>query len=126
MSGGEGVAELPTGTVTFLFTDLEHSTRLWEEHPEAMKPALARHDEILRDAVASHAGHVVKMRGDGVHAAFSTAHDALEAAAEAQQTLAGRIGLRRGRCGFGWVSTRARPSHVTVTTSGRPRIARRV
>ena len=45
------VAELPSGTVTFLFTDLEGSTRLWEEHPEAMRDALARHDEILRDAV---------------------------------------------------------------------------
>ena len=41
--------ELPTGTVTFLFTDLEGSTRLWQEHPEAMKGALARHDEILRE-----------------------------------------------------------------------------
>ena len=42
------MAELPSGTVTFLFTDLEGSTRLWEEHPEAMPGALARHDEILR------------------------------------------------------------------------------
>jgi hypothetical protein len=50
---------LPTGTVTFLFTDLEGSTRLWEEHPEAMQGALARHDEILRDAVESMGGHVV-------------------------------------------------------------------
>jgi hypothetical protein len=41
------LAELPTGTVTFLFTDLEGSTRLWQEHPEAMKPALARHDDLL-------------------------------------------------------------------------------
>jgi class 3 adenylate cyclase len=52
------MADLPTGTVTFLFTDLEGSTRLWEEHPDAMKAALARHDQILRDAVDSHAGHV--------------------------------------------------------------------
>jgi Adenylate and Guanylate cyclase catalytic domain len=42
------VAELPSGTVTFLFTDIEGSTRLWEEHPEAMKAKLARHDEIIR------------------------------------------------------------------------------
>ena len=41
----------PSGTVTFLFTDLEGSTRLWEEHPDAMQDALARHDEILRDAI---------------------------------------------------------------------------
>ena len=50
------VPELPTGTVTFLFTDLEGSTRLWEEHPDAMRGALARHDEILRDAVEKHDG----------------------------------------------------------------------
>ena len=48
------MAELPAGTVTFLFTDLEVSTRLWEAEPEAMQPALARHDAILRDAVAAH------------------------------------------------------------------------
>src|SRR2546421_124909 len=47
------MAGLPTGTVTFLFTDLEGSTRLWEEHPEAMKSALARHDEIVRSAATS-------------------------------------------------------------------------
>ena len=52
------MAELPTGTVTFLFTDLEGSTRLWEEHPDAMRDVLARHDEILRTAVDAH---------DGVH-----------------------------------------------------------
>ena len=50
--------ELPSGTVTFLFTDLEGSTRLWEEHPEAMRAALARHDEILRDAIEKHGGVV--------------------------------------------------------------------
>ncbi|HXY95125.1 MAG TPA: adenylate/guanylate cyclase domain-containing protein [Acidimicrobiia bacterium] len=81
------MSELPTGTVTFLFTDLEGSTRLWEEHPDAMQAALARHDEILRDAIATHDGHVVKMTGDGVHAAFTTAADALEAAAAAQRAL---------------------------------------
>ena len=65
------MAQLPTGTVTFLFTDLEGSTRLWEEHPEAMRAALARHDEILRDAVEKRGGHVVKTTGDGLHAAFA-------------------------------------------------------
>ena len=50
------MADLPTGTVTFLFTDLEDSTRLWEEYPDAMKAALARHDEILRGAIAAHGG----------------------------------------------------------------------
>ena len=77
----------PTGTVTFLFTDLESSTRLWEQFPEAMKDALARHDEILRDAIAAHEGHIVKMTGDGVHAAFGTAQDAIVAALGAQRAL---------------------------------------
>jgi len=81
------VAELPTGTVTFLFTDLEGSTRLWEEYPEAMPKALARHDEIMRHAVEAHGGHLVKMTGDGVHAAFATAHDAVASAVVAQLAL---------------------------------------
>ena len=45
------MADLPSGTVTFLFTDIEGSTRLWEEYPEAMREALARHDEMLREAI---------------------------------------------------------------------------
>ena len=78
---------LPTGTVTFLFTDLEGSTRLWEEHPDAMRAALARHDEILRDAVEKRDGHVVKTTGDGLHAAFAIAPDAVAAALDAQLQL---------------------------------------
>ena len=81
-------SSLPTGTVTFLFTDLEGSTRLWDEHPEAMKGALARHDELLRAAVEAHGGHVVKTTGDGLHAAFGTADDAIAAAAAGQVALA--------------------------------------
>ncbi|HXY92985.1 MAG TPA: adenylate/guanylate cyclase domain-containing protein [Acidimicrobiia bacterium] len=95
--------DLPTGTVTFLFTDLEGSTRLWQEHPEAMKPALARHDEILRSAVAAHDGHVVKTTGDGAHAAFADARSALLAARAAQLALAsetwGTTGPLRVRIG---------------------------
>ena len=82
------MGELPSGTVTFLFTDLEGSTRLWEEHAEAMQGALARHDELVRAAIDSQDGHVVKTTGDGFHAAFSTAHDAVVAAIEAQRALA--------------------------------------
>jgi predicted ATPase/class 3 adenylate cyclase len=81
------MSELPTGTVTFLFTDLEVSTRLWEEHSEAMHDALARHDEILRDAIGTHRGHVVKTTGDGFHAVFSTGADAVAAACRAQVEL---------------------------------------
>ena len=79
--------ELPHGTVTFLFTDLEGSTRLWEHHPAAMKVALARHDEILRSAIEAHQGHIVKTTGDGVHAAFASAPDAVAAALFAQLAL---------------------------------------
>jgi predicted ATPase/class 3 adenylate cyclase len=82
------MARLPTGTVTFLFTDLESSGRLWEEHPEAMKGALARHDEILRDVIESHGGQVVKMTGDGGYAVFATAHEAIEAAVAVQLAVA--------------------------------------
>ena len=81
------MANLPTGTVTFLFTDLEGSTRLWEEQSDAMRGALARHDEILQAAVAEHDGYVVKQRGDGVHAAFATAAAAIDAATAMQRTL---------------------------------------
>ena len=80
---------LPSGTVTFLFTDIEGSTRLWEEHPEAMKAALARHDAILVDAVVAHGGTVVKTTGDGVHAVFPVAGDGVAAA------LDGQLGLVR-------------------------------
>ncbi len=81
------MTDLPSGTVTFLFTDLEGSTRLWEEHPDAMHDALARHDELVREAIESHHGHVVKTTGDGFHAAFATARDALDAALTAQLAL---------------------------------------
>jgi predicted ATPase/class 3 adenylate cyclase len=81
------VAGLPTGTVTFLFTDLEVSTRLWDQEPEAMRAALARHDAILHDAVAAHGGQVVKGRGDGVHAVFATADGAIGAAIDAQVAM---------------------------------------
>src|SRR5262245_54692221 len=78
---------LPTGTVTFLFTDLEGSTRLWEHHSEEMHGGLARHDEIVREAIGAHSGFVVKMTGDGAHAAFGTAHAAIAAAVDVQLGL---------------------------------------
>ena len=78
---------LPSGTVTFLFTDIEGSTQLWEKYPEAMKAALAKHDSILRAAIESNNGHVIKTTGDGAHAVFSTAMDATNAAILSQQNL---------------------------------------
>jgi predicted ATPase/class 3 adenylate cyclase len=81
------MSDLPTGTVTFLFTDIEGSTRLWEQHPDDMQAALARHDELLRAAVESEYGHVVKTTGDGVHAVFADAARAVAAAVDAQRAL---------------------------------------
>jgi predicted ATPase/class 3 adenylate cyclase len=82
------VREPPSGTVTFLFTDIEGSTRLWEEQHDGMAAALARHDDLLREVVSGHRGYLVKSTGDGSLAAFADAHDALRAAATAQLELA--------------------------------------
>src|SRR5215212_4058494 len=80
-------SNLPTGTVTFLFTDIEGSTRKWEQHPQAMKAALDRHDAILRGAIASSGGVVVQTAGDSYAAPFPTAPPALAAALSAQREL---------------------------------------
>ena len=80
--------EAPTGTVTFLFTDIVGSTRLWEKFPAQMGAALARHDALIRAAVETHGGHVFKTVGDATHAAFQAPRDSLEAAIDAQQALA--------------------------------------
>lgn len=72
----------PASILVFLFTDIEGSTRLWEQYPEAMQAALARHDAILDTAIAVHGGQIVKRTGDGIHASFAKAtHGALAAAA---------------------------------------------
>ena len=80
-------ARLPTGTVTFLFTDVEGSTQLWERHHDAMRSALADHDAMLREAVETHRGTVFKTVGDAVCASFLRPEDALGAALEAQRRL---------------------------------------
>jgi predicted ATPase/class 3 adenylate cyclase len=101
---GGGLAELPTGTVTFLFTDIEGSTRLWEDHRDAMKDSLARHDAILRDSVEGNGGVVFSNMGDGVAAAFGSAPDALRAVLDAQHRLGdeawGTTGPLRVRMGL--------------------------
>jgi predicted ATPase/class 3 adenylate cyclase len=81
------MSNFPTGTVTFLFTDIEGSTPLWEKLPEAMKTALAKHDSILKEAVESNKGQVIKTTGDGIHAVFATAIDSVNAALDAQRTF---------------------------------------
>jgi predicted ATPase/class 3 adenylate cyclase len=80
---------LPQGTVTFLFTDLEGSTRRWESHPQEMREALARHDAIVRGAVESHRGVVFSTMGDGMAAVFASAREAVRAVLAAQRGLGG-------------------------------------
>ncbi|MBN8477498.1 MAG: tetratricopeptide repeat protein [Burkholderiales bacterium] len=75
------------GIATFLFTDIEGSSRLWETAPDRMGPALARHDAIIRGAVERHDGTVVKMLGDGVHAHFDDPLAAIGAIVEVQLAL---------------------------------------
>src|SRR5829696_4729372 len=79
--------ELPSGTVTFLFTDVEGSTKLWERYPQAMEASMARHDELLRGVMESSGGFVSKTIGDAFCVAFPSAPHALEAALAAQRAL---------------------------------------
>jgi predicted ATPase/class 3 adenylate cyclase len=84
------MAELPSGTVTFLFTDIEGSTALWEEAPEAMRAALARHDVLFEQAVQEHAGVHIRPRGEGDSrfAVFASAPAAVAAAIAIQRAFA--------------------------------------
>jgi len=107
---GSNAVSTPTGqppqaaqTLTFLFTDLEGSTQLWERLPGAMKDALERHDRIIGDAVEAFNGHVVKGTGDGFMAIFTSAPEALGACLEVQERLGrepwgetGPLGVRMG------------------------------
>jgi predicted ATPase/class 3 adenylate cyclase len=83
------MADLPSGTVTFLFTDVEGSTRLWERHPEQMRAALAEHDALIESLTAQHGGLVVRPRGEGDSrfCVFRRATDAVAAAAAIQRAL---------------------------------------
>jgi predicted ATPase/class 3 adenylate cyclase len=80
-------AAAPSGVVTFLFTDVEGSTRRWEADAGAMRTALAAHDAVLRSAVAAHGGFLFKHTGDGVCAAFASPSSAVDAAVAAQRAL---------------------------------------
>src|SRR5437773_9985957 len=84
---GSGMTNRPSGTVTFLFTDIEGSTKRWESNPGAMQAAWARHETILRKAIQDNDGYAYKMIGDALQVAFSTALQALAAALDAQHAL---------------------------------------
>jgi predicted ATPase/class 3 adenylate cyclase len=79
--------DLPSGSVTFLFTDIEGSTKLWEQSPAEMGVALARHDALLREAIEGNGGNVFKTVGDAFCATFATASEASAAALSAQRAL---------------------------------------
>ncbi len=112
--------DLPHGTVTFLFTDIEGSTRLWQAHPAEMAEAMARHDALLRETIEERGGGVFKTVGDAVYAAFPAAPAALDAALAAQRALlaeawpeVGTLRVRMAPC------TRGRPRPTTATTLAR-------
>jgi predicted ATPase/class 3 adenylate cyclase len=79
--------QAPDGNVTFLFTDIERSSQLWEIHPQAMGRALAQHDELVREVLIEHRGYIFKTMGDAFCVAFASALDAANAAVEAQRKL---------------------------------------
>ena len=82
----------PSGTVTFLMSDIEGSTRRWVDQPDSMRAALAKHDEVIADAVESNGGWLFKHTGDGIVAAFGSAR----AAIDAQRRL--ELPVRMGIC----------------------------
>ncbi len=84
-----GVYARSVGTRAFLFTDIEGSTKLWSEYPALMPAALARHDNLITEAVVASGGEVFKHTGDGVCAVFTSAADAITAAGSAQRSLTG-------------------------------------
>ena len=105
----------PSGVVTFLFTDIEGSTRRWEADAVAMRTALSEHDKVLRGAIEAHEGFLFSHTGDGVVAAFDSPKSAVDAAVAAQRALelpvrmgiaTGEAELREGDY-FGTVLNRA-------------------
>ena len=99
MGRGDAVTPAaPSGVVTFLFTDIEGSTRRWEADAAAMRAALLAHDEVLRGAIEAHGGWLFSHTGDGVVAAFASPKCAVDAAVAAQRALElpVRMGLATG------------------------------
>ena len=99
---GSGLAGLPSGTVTFLFTDIKGSTRLWETDPAGMRLALAAHDEMVRAAVDAHDGMCFRLGGTG----WRRRSPGPRRRSTPRSTPNGRWGRGRGRrpcrCGCGW------------------------
>ncbi len=119
---------LPTGTVTFLFTDIEGSTQLMEQHPAEMKAAIVHHNGVLQDAIGAHGGQVFQVLGDGFCSAFQDADAALAAALEAQRALHrhdwGELGEVRVRMGLhtGTVEARGNEYDSSLTLARAQRV----
>ncbi len=79
--------EYPTGTVTFLFTDIEGSTKLAQKFPDAIRALIARHNEILTQVFESQHGYIFQIIGDSFAAALHNANDAVNAALQAQRAV---------------------------------------
>jgi class 3 adenylate cyclase len=116
---GALTAAAPSGVVTFLFTDIEGSTRRWEADAEAMRAALLKHDDVLRTAIEEHEGFLFSHTGDGVVAAFASPRSAVDAAVAAQRALElpVRMGWRPVRQSYGTAQT-ARPTPRLVGDGG--------
>src|SRR3981081_4740051 len=106
---------LPAGTVAFLFTDIEGSTRLLEQHPREMGAAMSRHHDLLQHAVEANGGIVFETLGDGVYASFTRASDGVRAAIEGQQAIRaekwGAVGEIRVRMGLHTGDVQVRGEH---------------
>src|SRR5512142_1712295 len=131
-------SDRPTGTVTFLFTDIEGSTDLAQQYPDALPALLARHHDLLQQAIDAHHGYVFQIIGDSFHVAFLTALDAFQAALDAQRLLQReawnpaqikvRMGINTGAAqavsdddrsgGYSGYSTLARVQRVMSTANG--------
>jgi class 3 adenylate cyclase len=104
-----------SGILTFLFTDLESSTLLWDRYPDLMQEVSARHDDLLRRAFETNRGRVVKTTGDGFHVVFESPVDGIAAALAAQEAIAAEEWPRKlGPLRFGWDCTPAKARRATV------------
>ena len=107
MKHSQKSAVAPSGVVTFLFTDIEGSTRRWEADADVMRAALETHDGVLREAVEAHSGRLFKHTGDGICAVFTSPRCAVDAAVAAQRAL--QLPVRMGiATGEAEVATRVR------------------
>ena len=115
----------PTGDLTFLFSDIEGSSQLWEKHPQAMAGALAQHDALLRGIFVEHGGYAFKTMGDAFCVAFDNPLSAAAAALAVQCRLAAETWGERGRCACAWRCTAGRRRNAMVIILGGRSIASR-